>query len=73
MLKTTSGQEIKLTKRTILSCIAQIYDPVGIAAAFIIKAKIGMQRLWQKGYGWDEELPREVCDEWKESLISLKD
>ena len=65
MLKTTSGQEIKLTKRTILSCIAQIYDPVGIAAAFIIKAKIGMQRLWQKGYGWDEELPREVCDEWK--------
>ena len=21
--------------------------------------------LWQKGYGWDEELPREVCDEWK--------
>jgi hypothetical protein len=66
MLETTPSQEIKLTKRTILSRVAQIYDPVGIAAAFIIKAKIGMQRLWQGGYGWDEELPPEVCDEWKQ-------
>ena len=50
VLKTASDQERKLTKRIILSSIARIYDPIGIAAAFIIKAKIGMQRLWQLGY-----------------------
>ena len=64
MLNTTSGQETKLTKRIILGCIARIYDPIGIAAAFIIRAKIGMQRLWQLGYGWDEDLPTDVCKEW---------
>jgi hypothetical protein len=45
VLNTASGQETKLTKRIILGCIARIYDPIGIAAAFIIRAKIGMQRL----------------------------
>ena len=32
--------EIKLTKRLLLSQIARIYDPVGFAAAFLIRAKI---------------------------------
>ena len=64
VLKTTSDQESKLTKRIILSSIARIYDPIGIAAGFMIKAKISMQRSWQLGYGWDEEWPAEVCNEW---------
>ncbi|XP_028412195.1 uncharacterized protein LOC114535018 [Dendronephthya gigantea] len=54
----------KLTKRSILSYVARIYDPIGIAAAFIIRAKIGMQRLWQLGLGWDDELLSNVCTEW---------
>ncbi|XP_068684466.1 uncharacterized protein [Montipora foliosa] len=36
------------TKRSILSQIARIYDPVGFAAAFLIRAKIGFQELWQQ-------------------------
>ena len=64
VLKITSDQESKLTKRILLSSIARIYDPIGIAASFIIKGKISMQRLWQLGYGWDEEMPAEVCKEW---------
>ena len=44
----------RLTKRMILSQIARIFDPLGFAAAFIVKAKIGMQHLWQKGVDWDE-------------------
>ena len=35
----------RLTKRMILSQIARIFDPLGFAAAFIVKAKIGMQHL----------------------------
>ena len=56
--------EITLTKRTVLSYIARIYDPIGIAAAFLIRAKIGMQRLWLKGLSWDEELPPEIQAAW---------
>ena len=64
VLEKISAEETKLTKRSILSYIARIYDPIGIAAALIIRAKIGMQRLWQLGLGWDEYLPADVCNEW---------
>ncbi|XP_068738751.1 uncharacterized protein [Montipora capricornis] len=52
------------TKRSILSQIARIYDPVGFAAAFLIRAKIGFQELRQQGYEWDEDLPSTVQQKW---------
>ena len=54
----------KLTKRYILSQIASIFDPLGFAAAFLIRAKIGMQHLWQQGLDWDEELPTRDQNKW---------
>jgi len=42
-----------LSKRKILSQVARIYDPIGFASAFLIKAKIGLQELWEKGIDWD--------------------
>ena len=33
------------TKRKILSQVAKVYDPIGFATAFLIRAKIGMQEL----------------------------
>ena len=50
----------KITKRRILSQVARIYDPIGFAASFIIRAKIGMQELWKLGLNWDDELPCNV-------------
>lgn len=47
----------KLSKRLILSQIARIFDPQGFVAAFIVRAKIGRQELWEKGVEWDEKLP----------------
>ena len=38
-----------LTKRCILSQVAQIYDPLGAAAAYLVRVKIGMQKLWLAG------------------------
>ena len=55
---------LKLTKILILSQIARIYDPVGFTAAFLIKAKINLQQLWQKGPDWDQELPEEIYQDW---------
>ena len=57
-------KDIVLTKRSVLSQIARIFDPVGFAAAFLIRAKIGMQRLWQQGLEWDQELPSPAREEW---------
>ncbi len=38
-------QPVKLTKRLILSRLAGIFDPIGVAAAVIVKSKIAMQEL----------------------------
>ena len=60
----TEQSQVTLTKRQILSKVARIYDPIGLASAFLVRAKIGIQQLWQLGVGWDEELPPTVQDQW---------
>jgi Pao retrotransposon peptidase. len=61
------------TKRTILSEVAQLYDPVGWLAPIIIVAKILLQKLWMLGVSWDDPLPLEVCQGWHQYRESLAD
>ena len=49
-------QQPKFTKRNVLSQVATIYDPIGFAAPYLVRAKIGLQELWQKGLEWDDDL-----------------
>lgn len=49
-------QQPKFTKRNVLSQVARIYDPIGFAAPYLVRAKIGLQELWQKGLEWDDDL-----------------
>ena len=53
-----------LTKWMILSKVSRIYDPIGLASAFLIRAKIGIQNLWQLAIGWDQELQPAIQDQW---------
>lgn len=52
--------KVSTTKRNILSRVARVFDPIGFTAAYLIRAKIGLQRLWQKRYNWNEVLPTDV-------------
>ena len=65
-------KELKMTKRNLLSEIAKIYDPIGFAAAFIIRLKIGLQKLWQIGIDWDDEIPQELQSDWVELFMEMK-
>lgn len=56
VIETLHHAPLKMMRRMILSQVAQIYDPIGVAAAFIVKVKIGVQQLWQLGVEWDEDL-----------------
>ncbi|KAJ0169568.1 hypothetical protein K1T71_014753 [Dendrolimus kikuchii] len=53
------------TKRTVISEISRLYDPLGWIAPCIINAKVLIQKLWIAGIGWDDELPQELLQEWK--------
>ena len=55
LLNVNPPNDIILTKRTALSQIARILIRAGFAAAFLVHAKIEMQRLWQQGLEWDQE------------------
>ncbi|XP_058816948.1 uncharacterized protein LOC131680246 [Topomyia yanbarensis] len=61
-----------LTKRKVMSYIAQIFDPLGLVGPTITVAKLFMQRLWAlktdagDSYEWDRPLPPRLQGEWKE-------
>lgn len=49
-----------ITKRTILSNIAKLFDPLGFLSPIIITAKILMQELWTLKLNWDDPLPESI-------------
>ena len=53
----------RLIKRSIRSVIARIYDPLGLLAPVIIRAKIILQRVWSLKINWDESLPADLHSE----------
>ncbi|XP_076661119.1 uncharacterized protein LOC143364992 [Halictus rubicundus] len=57
-------QNQRITKRTILSEIAQIFDPLGLIGPIVIVAKIILQKLWQIQIGWDQSIPQDLHSQW---------
>ena len=65
------------TKRSCLSLICSIYDPVGLLAPITVTAKIVLRKIWASRplIGWDDPLPDELQTEWmkfRESLLYVK-
>ncbi|XP_055634288.1 uncharacterized protein LOC129774553 [Toxorhynchites rutilus septentrionalis] len=54
-----------ITKRKILSSIARLYDPLGLIAPILVRAKILLQQLWAISLCWDEEVPLEIRKKWR--------
>lgn len=53
-----------VTKRSVLSDIAKLFDPLGWLSPVIIQAKLLMQELWITKLSWDTELPPELMLKW---------
>jgi len=52
------------SKRSMLSVIARIFDPIGFLSSIIFYAKHQLQRVWQAGVSWDERLPPDLERIW---------
>ncbi|XP_036148010.1 uncharacterized protein LOC118647349 [Monomorium pharaonis] len=52
------------TKRSVLSAIAKLFDPLGWVTPITITAKIFMQELWRLQINWDEALPPPSSTRW---------
>ncbi|XP_055522442.1 uncharacterized protein LOC129716631 [Wyeomyia smithii] len=53
-----------VTKRSIYSDIAKLYDPLGLLGPVIFAAKIRLQRLWQLEVEWDDVLSDDEAEHW---------
>lgn len=62
-----------LTKRTILSKIGQLYDPVGFLAPVIVRAKLLVQAIWKAQLEWDEIVPEHIAEQWKNIWATIKE
>ena len=70
------GQEdiLSYTKRNFLRLMAKVFDPLGLIAPFVLKAKLIIQEIWMHKLDWDEEVPEEFkrpMDTWAQDLRSL--
>lgn len=53
------------TKRSMLSDISKLFDPLGWLSPLIVRAKILMQKLWCLDLNWDDKVPGEVFNQWR--------
>ncbi|XP_050315300.1 uncharacterized protein LOC126749647 [Anthonomus grandis grandis] len=61
------------TKRKILSCVSQIFDPLGLLQPVIIIAKTIIQKLWQCKISWDESIPLDLHTTWLKFQNNLQE
>lgn len=69
------SQDTSPTKRSILSDIARIFDPLGLLCPIIFLAKYLMQLLWTTGVDWDAKIPEHISKIWlrfQQELHSLE-
>ncbi|GFR27625.1 integrase catalytic domain-containing protein [Trichonephila clavata] len=62
---------VTITKRTVLSFISKLYDPLGLLQPIIIKAKMMIQKIWLLKIDWDQNLPREEIENFQRYVAEL--
>jgi hypothetical protein len=63
---------IRMTKRTLLSDINSVYDPLRLISPVLIKGKIFVQQMWTLKINWDEVLPEDYQNRWIRFYGGLK-
>lgn len=60
-----------MTKRSVLSIIQQLFDPIGILSAATLLPKLWLQETWKMKLSWDELFPDELCNKFRKWLNQI--
>lgn len=68
-----SSSDTPATKRSVLSALSSVFDPLGLVTPVMVRGKLLMRDLWREGAGWDDPLSAEHLATWNrlEKDISL--
>ncbi|GBO33493.1 hypothetical protein AVEN_208733-1, partial [Araneus ventricosus] len=64
-------ESCKITKRSVLSTTARIFDPLGLISPVVTKAKLVMQELRRLKLDWNDSLPIQLESRWKRFVTFL--
>ena len=59
------------TKRTVLSGLASVYDPLGIVSPILLTGKILYRDICDEGLSWDEDITGQLKQRWQKFIKSL--
>ncbi|XP_067931116.1 uncharacterized protein [Watersipora subatra] len=65
-------KEKPTTKRGLLSTVAQVYDPLGLLAPFILKGKQLLQACTSSKEPWDQPISCDLLDNWNAWVFELQ-
>ena len=68
LTKMSNEDSNEVTKRSLLSSLAKVFDPLGLISPVTLMAKILFQELCIDKTDWDEELPAKKRDRWETLL-----
>ena len=53
-----------MTKRSVVSDVAKVFDALGLFSPTTVKMKILLQRLWEIKLDWDDPVPEHLLGVW---------
>lgn len=65
--------DVNFTKRSILSIVARIFDPLGWICPVVFAAKSLLQDMWRLNLAWDEAIPKHLAKQWHSIAVNLSD
>lgn len=57
-----------ITKRYVISVAQHVFDPLGLVCPTTLIPKLIMQKIWELNLDWDEEIPSNLAQEFKNWL-----
>ena len=63
----------KINKRKLLSLVSMVFDPLGLFLPVLIRGKLLIQNAWKLKVSWNDNLPQEFLNSWKELRQDFND
>ncbi|GFQ67921.1 DUF5641 domain-containing protein [Trichonephila clavata] len=69
---TSNCASLIVTKKSVISTVTRIFDPLGLIGPVITRARIFLQSLWQLKLDWNDPLPSNLVSYWKSFIDALE-
>jgi len=70
--RTNFTPSLPYTKRSVLSTLMKIYDPLGLLSPVILTAKLLLRDIWSIHISWDDPLPSEHIMRWQAWIADIE-